>query len=372
MRIAQVVPAGANPYAGVRNAVVQLAVHLAKRGHDVELWPLHVWTDEELEVHAPVLGAAGVTICEAPPEPDERLDFLARRKVDLAHLHSVFTKWNARLARRLSVPYVVSPHGGYAPRSLLRTRWPKQIYKLFIERPMLRRAALRVALTQVEADDLRAFGAGEPVVVIPNGVLPVPRDVDRAAFRRDLGVADGIPLLVFVGRLDVLHKGLDILVEGLTDAPAWRAALVGPDHRGGGEALTALARRRGLGDRLTISPPLTGNALHQALAGADLFALTSRWEGLPLSLLEALGHGTPALVSPEVERLVGGAAAGAGWVASPARVGAALNGIAAVLDEERARRATAARALAARYDWNETVSRYEDAYREVLDRTSRT
>ena len=371
MRIAQVVPAGAHPYSGVPAVIVQLSAHLARRGHHVEVWLLRPWNEEELAVHAAALHDAGVLLLSPTVTWRRRLATLADRDVDVAHLHSVFTPPNALLARRLRVPYVVSPHGGYAPASLARNARRKAVYGYLLERPMLRRAALRVALTEVEARDLGAFGAGEPVAVIPNGVGPAPRNLDGIAFRRELGLGPEDRLLLFVGRLDILHKGLDVLLDGVAEAPPWRLAMVGPDARGGHAWLLGRAEALGVLSRLTVVGPRQGRALHEAFAAADCFALTSRWEGLPISLLEALTHGIPAVVSPMVDRLVGVVAARAGWSGSQEGLGALLRSLSHVTDEEWESRRVSARALASRYDWSSIARRYEAAYAGVLEKLPR-
>jgi glycosyltransferase involved in cell wall biosynthesis len=367
VRIAQVLPAGAHPWSGVPVVVVQLAVHLARRGHDVEVWLLQPWTGEEAALHGPALGGAGVTVVAAPARGRGRLAALAGRDVQIAHLHSVFTPPNALLARRLRVPYVVSPHGGYAPASLRRSGARKALYGRLVERRLVGRAALRVALTEVEARDLAAFGAGGPIVVIPNGVTPPSQRGDPGALRRELRLDPHDRLLLFVGRLDVVHKGLDVLVRGVSSAPGWHLALVGSDFRGGAEQLRRLSRVLGAEARLIVAGPRHGRALREAFAAADCFALMSRWEGLPVSLLEALSYGLPAVVSPAVEELVGVAEAGAGWAVRPAELGALLRDLRQLDGDERARRSSAARALAARYDWPTVALRYEKAYAEVLD-----
>ena len=258
MRIAQVVPAGAHPYSGVPAVIAHLSAHLADRGHRVEVWLLRPWNEEEQAVHAAALRDAGVSLVSPTTTGRRRLAALADRDVDVVQLHSVFTPPNALLARRLRVPYVISPHGGYAPASLARSTRRKTAYKYLLERPMLRRAALRVALTDVEARDLDAFGAGRPVAVIPNGVIPAPRDLDGAAFRRELGLGPTDRLLLFVGRLDILHKGLDVLLDGVARASAWRLAVVGPDVRGGRAWLLARAEALGMLSRLAVVGPRQG------------------------------------------------------------------------------------------------------------------
>jgi glycosyltransferase involved in cell wall biosynthesis len=370
MRIAQVVPAGVPPYSGVPIVIVQLSLHLARRGHQVEVWLLQPWSSEEVELHGTALTAAGVALVTAP-SGRRRFQALGKRPIEIAHLHSVFAPPNGRLARRLRVPYVVSPHGGYAPASLARSALRKALYRRLVEGRLVRRAALRVALTDAEATDLRMFGAPDPIVIIPNGVPPAPRDVDRTAFRRELGLDATRRLLVFVGRLDVFHKGLDVLVRGLASAVGWHAALVGSDFRGGHAELRKLADSLGVGPRLSLVGSRHGQALHEAFAAADCFALTSRWEGLPLSLLEALAHGVPAVVSPAVDRLVGVVAAGAGWSAGPDELGGLLRRLHCLDGWAWESRAVAARALAARYDWTSVTRRYEAAYLRILERTPR-
>jgi glycosyltransferase involved in cell wall biosynthesis len=346
--------------------IVQLSVRLARRGHHVEVWLLHPWSDEEIALHGSMLAEAGVPLVTASSGRRRSFAALAERNVEIAHLHSVFTPPNALLARKLRVPYVVSPHGGYAPDSLARSAIRKAVYIRLVERRLVRGAALRVALTDVEAGDLRAFGGDEPIAIIPNGVPPAPRHVDPNAFRREFGLDAVRRLLLFVGRLDIVHKGLDVLIRAVAAAPEWHAVLVGSDFRGGGDQLRRLAGTLGVEARLTVTGPLYGQTLHEAFAAADCFALLSRWEGLPLSLLEALAHGVPAVVSPAVDRLVGVVAAGAGWSAAPEEFGLLLRSLWRLDDREWARRATAARALAARYDWATVVLRYETAYAGIL------
>jgi glycosyltransferase involved in cell wall biosynthesis len=266
---------------------------------------------------------------------------------------------------------VLSPHGGYAPASLRRGAARKALYRLVAERRLASRAALRVALTEVEARDLTGFGVGGPIAVIPNGVSPPVRHADPGALRRELGLDPQQRLLLFVGRLDVIHKGLDILVRSVAAAPRWHLVLVGSDFRGGGDQLHHLSCTLGVESRVSVAGPRHGQALQEAFAAADCFALMSRWEGLPLSLLEALSHGLPVIVSPAVNQLVDVVSAGAGWSVSAAELGGFLRTLEQFDPDERARRSSAARTLAARYDWDTVALSYEAAYAKVLDRMPR-
>jgi glycosyltransferase involved in cell wall biosynthesis len=129
---------------------------------------------------------------------------------------------------------------------------------------------------------------------------------------------------VFVGRLDVHRKGLDVLVRGVSEAPGWHLALVGPRFRDVGRLERMIADLR-LSDRVHLVGERHGRGLRESVRAADLFVLMSRWEGLPMVLLEALALGRPAVVSGAVEGSVPVAGAGAGWVAGDEDLG---NGVA--------------------------------------------
>jgi glycosyltransferase involved in cell wall biosynthesis len=287
---------------------------------------------------------------------------LARdRDIDVVHVHGGFNPSNTAVSSRLSRPYVFSPHSAYDPVSLRRSRTRKVFYKMAFERRMLRRASLVVALTEAEEADVRAFGVDARTAVIPNGVAPPPGEVDRGIFRRRLGISVSTPLTVFVGRLDTWRKGLDVLVRGLAAAPQWHAALIGPPFRDVGR-LTRLIQQYALGERVHLVGELHGSRLLEAVGSADVFALLSRWEGLPMTLLEALSLEVPALVSPEVDRTIEVEASGAGWVAEQDGVGEVLRRIANTSPEVLGEKRRAAATLAARYAWRSVAERYDAAY----------
>jgi len=89
------------------------------------------------------------------------------------------------------------------------------------------------------------------------------------------------------------HKGLEVLVEALRQLPQAHGVVVGE----GPElpALRKLAEARGVGERLVT----TGfdPEPRAALQGFDVFVLPSRFESLPLSILEAMSAGLPVVAS---------------------------------------------------------------------------
>jgi glycosyltransferase involved in cell wall biosynthesis len=372
VRIAHVAPSSERVASGVQTVVEEVVTVLGGRGHDVELWHVGDWTPPLDAEVADRLRSAGVRCRRLASSwrrgrPLPRVEVPSTAPVDVLHLHSVFVPTNAAVARGWPGAVVLSPHGGYDPVSLRRSLLRKQVYSALYERRLVRRADTVVALTGIEAEQVCGFAGAVRTAVVPNGVAPRPAG-DGAGLRRRLDISADARLAVFVGRLDVRHKGLDRLVRAAAAAPGWRFLLVGPDHRGGRAELLRLLAGSAAGGRVELAGELPPADLPGVYAAADLFVLPSRWEGLPMSLLEALGAGVPALVSPEVDRLVPVRARGAGWVSAPDDLGVTLEALVTAPATEWSRRAAAARDLARDYDWDAVARSYEEVYEAAVRR----
>jgi len=107
---------------------------------------------------------------------------------------------------------------------------------------------------------------------------------------------DGVSRLLCVASITP-RKGHDVLVEALAtiDVP-WRLECVGP-QRAHVTHVRRLIELHGLGDRITLTGPLTGEPLASAYGAADLFVLPSRAETYGMVVAEALARGIPVIAS---------------------------------------------------------------------------
>ncbi|HEV7301958.1 MAG TPA: glycosyltransferase family 4 protein [Tepidisphaeraceae bacterium] len=292
---------------GIYKAVAGLAMHLPTAGVDVEAWHLDVKAKSIVERKV-----GTTTIYDLPSYsrgasalrglPAETRAFIDRRQreIDIVHIHSVFLPNNVSVARRLTtVPYVVSPHGGYGEPVLRGSnRIGKAVWLAISERPMLQRAAFIHTVSEAERDEIKARWPELNVRFVPNGVDLPDEPTDALPQTRDF---------IFLGRLAVDHKGLDRMVRGFAhyvrSLPAGtkpvRLILAGPDHRGGRAALEQLTADERIGEFVQFAGPVFGPEKLALLNNAMAMVHLSRWEGMPIAILEALSMSMPALLTPE-------------------------------------------------------------------------
>ncbi len=244
-------------------------------------------------------------------------------------------------------------------------------------RQIIRRCAFTVAVS----DDVRASmcaqlgldpAATPRLRTVTNGVEPgvTLTPDERAAIRQRLGVPAEVPLILAAGRLGPQKNHADLVAAAAhlrAQGRPFRLVIAGE-----GEQRPQLEARIAAED-LAPHVQLPGNLadLDRVMAAADVFAMASLWEGLPLVLLEAMAAGLPpvayaiagvtdVLTSPAVGRTV------------PARDVATLAvALAAFLDRpaDRASVGAAARDHVARhFAFRRTVDQLEALYAEAAGR----
>ena len=212
---------------------------------------------------------------------------LRRLKPDVLACHSAKAGVVGRIAaRRLQIPAVYNPHGwSFAPGVPAHQA---RLYR-FLERAASRLPGTIIDVCEHDRRLALRCGVGQQHqhVVIHNGIPDVDPSL-RADPRRDP------PHLVMVARFEPQKDPVTLLraLARLRDRP-WTAEIVGDGpHR---HHSMALAAELGISDRVAF-PGACGD-VPQRLARAQAFVLTSRWEGFPLTVLEAMRAGLPVVAS---------------------------------------------------------------------------
>ncbi len=373
-------------FGGPTEVIRQLTPHLVEQGLQVSLvgtdlgipkeLPRDCWVERpggyrayystagKLTPHAPHYApraAPGILAALAAPGPT------------VVHLNLGFTHLGllaSRLARRHSIPYVLTPHGVYGRHNMAARSLAKRLFLALFERRVIRGAAFIQALVKAEADAIRSIGGTEEQVqIIPNGVSLSAFDQRHPTtpLSKLCGFSPDRPFLLSLSRIHS-SKGLDLLIPAFAEATReradWQLVIAGPDDGYLAEA-RQLAEQAGVANGVHFPGPLFGDAKQQAFADARAFALTSYAEGMPLAVLEACAAGLPVLISdhcnlPDIE------SAGAGFVCPTDHAGTAA-GLRRLIDaEDRDEMGRLARRLAEdNYTWGSIAQRLCKLYEQA-------
>jgi glycosyltransferase involved in cell wall biosynthesis len=358
---------------GTERVVWELATRLPRERFDVTVWLPDASGVDEL---AASLSSREIKV-ERVPEVGSRWDWkgmfqtwrrLRRMKPALLHLHHVWPasdRYLPSLADAAGVPHLVltehivgQPHS--AGQKLLKRR-------------ELARADVVTAVCGAVADSL-VHDYGVPrgrVRVVSNGADLPDEVAEQPAARRmrvTLGASAMKPLWVCAARLEE-QKGHVVLLEALAELR--RRGLDFVVALAGEGSLRESLERRVAGLGLTDCVRFLGmvEEIGPLLAAADGIVMPSRWEGLPLTLLEALARARPVVASavggiPEViEDRISGRLVPPGDIAALAEALEWLHrraDLAAALGREGAAR------VRERYTWDRVVESFEEVYDEVM------
>lgn len=167
-----------------------------------------------------------------------------------------------------------------------------------VDRRYYRAIGRFVTISPAAVDDIRRKAPDAQCVIVENVIEPpAAAPHPRAACRDQLGLPQDATLIGMVGRVSFEQKGHDLMLRALVAAPALcQARLVvagdGPDLA----RLHQLAAQLGVGDRLIVLG-WTSTGMDAVYGALDLLALPSRYEGVPLAMMEALARRLPVIAS---------------------------------------------------------------------------
>lgn len=316
------------------------------------------------------LRSQGFTV-HLPPADRPHPDYFAFRRVaevmraaqvDVVHTHNTQPFVDGGLASILAgVPLLL--HTDHA------RDFPDKLRYMVAEHLLAWRAWRVVGVSAHTTENLHRYEwiPRRKLVTIPNGIEAAPFDteIDPAEVRRRVGLRPTDRMLLLGARLDE-QKGMPYLIDAVAMLHAQVADLhlviagEGPLH----DALLAQAAARGIADRVHL--PGVRLDMPDLLRAADLFVMSSVWEGLPMVILEALAAGCP-IVSTAVGGVPTAVLDDRTGVLVPPRDPAALaSAIGALLADapRRARYADAGRRLfRERFSADAMARQYEALYR---------
>ena len=275
---------------GAETMLLQMAEELRRRGHSVLGVGPHNgcgWLGGELRRRGFDTDVFTLT------QPVDRhclrgmVEMLRRQRVDIVHSHEfTMAVYGAAAARRLGIPHVITMHGSEKVFTRVQRRLALRLAFAASRAVVAVSHATHAHMTRV----MRMPSSG--ILTIPNGIAFTPGA--RAGVRAELGLDDSQVLVLAVGNL-VPRKGHIFLLRALAALgnAQWHVAIAG---RGDEEQrLRDFAAEAGIAGRVH----LLGHRgdIPDLLAAADIYAMPSLWEGLPMALLEAMFAGKAIIAS---------------------------------------------------------------------------
>ena len=333
--------------------------------------PQHIRAQSEYATVACV-NLTNVKLCEGIPQFDYDKNFNIKNlpspfnKPDVVIFHECYRFEYLKIAKQLKknkVPYIILPHGELSKEAQKKKRLKKIVANIIFFNRFTRRAAAIQCLSNRELETTKF---GKKRFIGTNGV-------DVPEIKKNSFSTDELKLL-YIGRLDAFHKGLDILVEAVAKAKqtflqnSVTLDIYGPDYNGRFAHLEDLVKVNGVGEVITLHHEIFGEQKIKKLLEADVFVQTSRFEGMPLGILEALSYGIPCLVTDgtTLKNTIDDYNAGWGAQTNAESVSLAFEKMIAQKDELIKKSENAVKAVTEKFCWSKIAADAVKSYEQIV------
>ncbi|UQZ12824.1 glycosyltransferase [Providencia stuartii] len=198
--------------------------------------------------------------------------------------------------------YVIIPHSSLSIHAFEKGSATKRILYRFLLCKLLKKSKFVMYLN----DDEKKNGVyiNKNTEIFPNGITTKENTYITFIKKKNKTVK-----MIYLGRYDIKHKGLDYLLEFtkyLIDYYPnfhWELNMYGTDSKSGLSFIHDYIEKNGLTDNIKVNDAVFGDEKDKVLSNADIFVLTSRYEGMPIAILEALRNHLPCLLTKETNML---------------------------------------------------------------------
>lgn len=222
---------------------------------------------------------------------------LADNTVQLLHGHGIWqipVHQMAKQARKLNIPYIITPRGMLEPWSLSQSRIKKIIALKLYQHKDLKLSSCIHATALSEAENIRALGYKNPIAIISNGInieeFPIYKKTSKSQKK-----------LLFLSRIHE-KKGIELLINAWKKLDRsitknWQVEIVGNGDAKYIKELEQIICNLKLEQCITLSGPVFGEAKQLKYREADLFVLPTYSENFGIVIAEALASMVPVITT---------------------------------------------------------------------------
>jgi glycosyltransferase involved in cell wall biosynthesis len=360
---------------GVAVHMHDLAIHLSRRGHEVDIITNNLETGKEDE-----LKGEGIGLVKVPGHVMEgvgiNMTVFARNahnlrpvleKYDVVHGQHAFTPLALKAvssARKAGKGALLTTHSVNFENSRTLKMLAKGAFPYF--KYYLKNPHRIIAVSKASKEFIKKF-TDVPVDIIYNGISleRFRNDWDRESLKNELGING--PLILYVGRIEP-RKGIGVLISAMKNIDG-NLVIVG-----NGSTLPLLkekARHLGILDKIRFMGHVEYSRLPGLYGASDVFVLPSLSEAFGIVLLEAMASGVPVVGTsaggiPEIID-------GCGIVVKPGNAGELADAVNLLLNNQNLAGKLGKlgrRRVEKLYDWRIIAKKIESTYIEVLNGVS--
>lgn len=217
---------------------------------------------------------------------------------DFVILHSLYGISDLRFSwflNKKKIPYLIEPHGGTTIENAKKNWLKKKFANIIYANRFINKAAGLIYLNEIEANECVFKEIRKNFAIVPNGTHV--HEIQKKNTKSKVH-------FIFLSRIDIIQKGLDLLFPALDQFNKSPYKEKAEFHFYGKARLPEFEKAfndyiDASGNNIFFHGPVVGEDKTAAFRDADIFILTSRYEGMPMAVLEALSYGVPCLLTPQ-------------------------------------------------------------------------
>jgi len=219
-------------------------------------------------------------------------------KPDIVIFHSIYRipyVYFYKILIRYKIPYLIQPHGGSTYMNMKKSYFRKYIANILLFNKFVSSANAVVYLNEFESEKCIFKYIRKKNIIIPNGIyLPNISISDKSSDK---------VYFTFLARIDIFYKAIDILLDAIllfcekVDKGKFEFNFYG-DSKYKNEIVFLKEKIDMMPSNIFFCGPAYDEKKTQAFVKTNIYVLTSRSEGMPLSVLDALSYGNPCVVTP--------------------------------------------------------------------------
>ena len=262
------------------------------------------------------------------------------------------------------IPFVIVPRSEMTKQAQAKSSTKKLIGNALYFKRMAKKAAAIQYLTDQEYID-SGDKWNRDYYIISNGT-------DAKENIKDKYSEDSIEA-VYIGRYEMYQKGLDILFEAIARIKEdlrqnhFMLKMYGVDQENTVNELKKMMAEYKIEDLIEINDSVFGEEKERVLLKSDVFVMTSRFEGMPMGMIEALSYGLPCIASKGTNLSDVIKEYDAGWVTDDS-VDSVVDGLKTMIAEKNAfdEKGRNAIALANNYTWDSLAQKSHEIFAGLI------